>query len=77
MPSTSIIVIGGGGSPRSVDTDTAYHVDPGDAVENTATSLPAVHVEFTNDGTRAKTHLYLGPGEKISFTNAGTVVVPS
>lgn len=77
MPSTPIIIIvGSGGGLRSVDSGAEYEVAVGDGVQNTATSLPAAHVVFTNSASGAKSDLYLGPGEIIGFMNAGTVCVP-
>lgn len=77
MPTSPIIIIGGsgGGNRTQASYGVGYPVSSGDAIENTATTGGDVYCIFVNNAMQT-TDIYLGPGEKFTFTETGAVTVP-
>lgn len=74
MSGASIIIIGGGGSPRAtMQAATQYTLLAGEGVQNTATSGPAVHVIFRVGASAADWYLDSGPGAIQAAMVDGTV----
>lgn len=73
--SAIVIIVGSGGGNRTqANYSTPYPVSAGDAIENTAVSGPNVAIAFT-DNSMVTTDIYLGPGQKWTFSVGGAIVV--
>ena len=74
MSGASIIIIGGGGSPRAtMQAATQYTLLAGEGVQNVATSGSPVHVIFRIGGASYDWWLAAGPGSIQSSFFDGTV----
>ena len=76
MPGSEIVVITQGGGTRTPAVrSVGYPVSAGDAAENIATSGPAVFCVHVNNAMQT-TDIYLSPGQKHTFAEAGAFTVP-
>jgi hypothetical protein len=77
MPTSPIIIIGGsgGGNRTQAAYGIGYPVVSGDAAENTAISGPDIYCVLVNAAMQT-TDIYISPGDKYTFIEAGAFTVP-